>query len=261
VLDLTGRSAVVTGAGSGIGRASAEVLASAGATVVCADIDLGSARDTASRIEKSGGSATATRVEVSDRSQVESLVSSTVEDHGRLDVMCNIAGIISMGSVVDVDEAELDRVLAVNFKGVFFGCQAAARQMARQGSGSIINMASGAVDVAGPNLVSYSCAKAAVVQLTKILAMEMGSDQVRVNAVAPGFVLTGMTGRHFVRPDGSIDEAAREATITPMRESAPLKMIGEPEDIAWAVLYLASDAARFVTGQILRPNGGIAMPW
>lgn len=261
VLDLSGRTAVVTGAASGIGKASAELLATAGATVVCADIDARGAEATAEGIAKNGGSSRATRVDVSARQEVEAMVSDAVRQHGAVDIMCNIAGIVSTGAVVDVDEGELDRVLRVNFKGVFFGCQAAARAMAQRGSGSIVNMASGAVDVAGPGLVSYSAAKAAVVQLTKILAMEMAEHRVRVNAVAPGFVLTNMTGRHFVREDGSIDNEAREVTLSFMSQSAPLKMVGEPNDVAYAVLYLASEAARFVTGQIMRPNGGIAMPW
>lgn len=259
--DLSGRSAVVTGAASGIGRSSAEVLASAGASVLCADIDPGGAEATAASIIDEGGSARAAEVDVSVRREVETLVESALQEHGRLDVMCNIAGIISMGAVVDVEEAELDRVMAVNFKGVLFGCQAAARAMASQGSGSIVNMSSGAIDVGAANLLAYSAAKASVAQLTRILATEMGGRNVRVNAVAPGFVVTGMTGRHFTRPDGTVDSAAREATLAPMRASAPLKMVGSPEDIAWAVLYLSADASRFVTGQILRPNGGVAMPW
>ena len=102
--------------------------------------------------------------------------------------------------------------------------------------------------------------KAGVAQLTKTLAVEVGPSGVRVNAIAPGLIVTAMTGRHFTKPDGTIDEALREATLQPMRERSPLGMVGDPDDIAYAVLYLASDAARFVTGQILRPNGGISIP-
>jgi 3-oxoacyl-[acyl-carrier protein] reductase len=107
--------------------------------------------------------------------------------------------------------------------------------------------------------VSYAICKAGVVQMTKSMAFEVGRKHVRVNAVAPGFVLTGMTGRYFVRPDGTIDEEMQEAVVAPMRKYTPLRAIGEPEDIAAAVLYLASDASRFMTGQVLRPNGGVAM--
>jgi len=252
---LDGRVAVVTGAGSGIGRATAGALASAGASVVCADIDMDAAEATARTI---GGRAV--RTDVSSRAEVEQLVAGAVDDLGRLDVMCNVAGIIHQSTVVDTDEADLDRVMAVNLKGVFFGCQAAARVMVDQGRGSIVNMASGAIDTPAPGLVCYAMAKAAVAQMTKTLAVEVARKGVRVNAIAPGLIVTAMTGRHFTKPDGTIDEALREATLQPMRERSPLGMVGDPDDIAYAVLYLASDAARFVTGQILRPNGGISIP-
>jgi 3-oxoacyl-[acyl-carrier protein] reductase len=125
--------------------------------------------------------------------------------------------------------------------------------------GSITNTSSAAADAPSPNVVSYAICKAGVVQMTKTLAYEIGRKGVRVNAVAPGFVLTGMTGRYFVRPDGSVDEEMREAVLGPMRKATPLRAIGEPEDIAGAVLYLASDASKFMTGQVVRPNGGVAM--
>jgi 3-oxoacyl-[acyl-carrier protein] reductase len=255
--DLSGRVAIVTGAASGIGRASARLLAEAGADVVCADISGDGAQATATQL---GPHASAAALNVADRDAVDALVTSTAERFGRLDVMANIAGIISTGPSTDVDPAELERILGVNLKGVIWGIQAAARVMARQGAGSIINMASGAVDVAAPQLLSYAVSKAGVVQATKTFAIELGPMGVRVNAVAPGFVETGMTGRHFTNPDGSIDPVKREATFAPMRQASPLGMVGEPEDIGHAVLYLASDASRFMTGQVLRPNGGVGMP-
>jgi 3-oxoacyl-[acyl-carrier protein] reductase len=255
--DLSGRTAIVTGAGSGIGRASALRLSEAGAAVTCADWDEGAAEDTVTLIKEAGGTATAAAVDVSHQQEVEALVADT----GRVDIMCNIAGIIGpFLSVIDVTEDELDRVLAVNLKGVVWGCQAAARVMVEQGQGSIINMSSGAIDVPAAGLITYALAKAGVAQLTKTLAVEVAPSGVRVNAVAPGFVVTGMTSRHWVKPDGTIDEAAREATLAPMRERSPLGILGEPDDIAYAVLYLASDASKFMTGQILRPNGGVVMP-
>jgi 3-oxoacyl-[acyl-carrier protein] reductase len=259
--ELDGRVAVVTGAASGIGRASAQMLASARASVVCADVDLDGAQATAKEITAAGGTADAVAVDVTRRDEVDALVRGAVDAHGRLDVMANIAGIIVNNTVIDTPEDELDRVLATNFKGVFFGCQAAARAMVEQQSGSIVNMSSGAIDVPREGIVSYAVAKAGVAQLTKTLAEEVGPSGVRVNAIAPGFIMTPMTGRHFTNPDGTIDEAVRTATVTAMADPAPLRTVGDPDDIAYAVLYLASDAARFVTGQILRPNGGVAMPW
>ncbi|MDT3439340.1 glucose 1-dehydrogenase [Pseudofrankia sp. BMG5.37] len=258
--DLTGRCAIVTGAGSGIGRGIAQMFAAAGAAVVCADISAPAAEETAGLVRGSGGVAKAATVDVSSRAQVADLVASAVAEHGRLDVICNNAGIIIDVPVLDLDEAELDRVLAVNLKGVLFGCQEAGRAMAAAG-GSIINMASGAVDAAAPGLAAYGISKAGIVQLTKTLAVELGHDGVRVNAIAPGLIETSMTRRHYARPDGSVDEDRRAAVLQPMRKTSPLGLIGAPEDIAWAALYLASDAARFVTGQILRPNGGTSMPW
>lgn len=259
--DLSGRVAVVTGAGSGIGRASAHILAAAGAAVVCADIDEVAAGETASSIAAAGGEAIAAHVDVARRSEVDDLVCGAASQFGRLDVMCNIAGIMHESTVIDTEEADLDRVLAVNLKGVFFGCQAAGRIMAEQGRGSIINMASGAIDTPAPRIVCYAIAKAGVNQLTKTLALELGPRGVRVNAIAPGFVITGMTARHCRRPDGSVDSERLEATAAPMRRASPLGVVGDPKDIAFSVLYLASDAARFVTGQTLRPNGGVTMTW
>jgi 3-oxoacyl-[acyl-carrier protein] reductase len=211
-------------------------------------------------IEKDGGTAWAVQTDVSRAAEVDALVARAVDETGRLDIMGNVAGIMHESMVVETTEADLDRVLGINLKGVFFGCQAAARVMSEQGSGSIINMASGAIDTPAPRIVCYAIAKAGVAQLTKTLAREVGANGVRVNAIAPGFVLTGMTGRHFINPDGTIDEARKQATIEPMSRMSPLGIVGEPDDIAYAVLYLASDASRFVTGQILRPNGGVVMP-
>lgn len=258
--DLDGRIAVVTGAGSGIGRATAVMLAGAGATVVCADLDGDAAKATAATITDGGGAAEAAAVNVSQSPEVDDLVNRARRDHGHLDVMCNIAGIMHNSLVVDTDDADLDRVLAVNLKGVFYGCRAAARVMTEQGSGSIINMSSGAIDTPAPTIVCYAIAKAGVAQMTKTLAVEVGSHGVRVNAIAPGWIITGMTGRHFTNPDGTIDEERFNAVSAPMRNAAPLGRVGEPDDIAYAVLYLASDASSFVTGQILRPNGGLSIP-
>ncbi|MCQ4080038.1 SDR family oxidoreductase [Streptomyces sp. RB6PN25] len=251
--DLTGRTALVTGAAGGIGRATAELLAEAGATVHCADLDGPGAHETAERITGSGGTAAAHAVDVTDRRQVAEAVGAVVGTHGCLDVLANIAGIMHLSTVVETTDADLDRVFAVNFKGVLHGCQEAARVMTQRGSGSIITMASGAVDTGRAGLLCYSAAKAAVVQLTRTLATEAGPHGVRVNAVAPGYVRTPMTARPTAEEQRAVE--------APMVRATPLGRLGSPLDIARTVLFLACDASAFVTGQILRPNGGIAMPW
>src|SRR5439155_20725579 len=221
-----------------------------------------SAKAPAESIVDAGGRAVSAAVDVTDRADVDQLVDGAVDAFGRVDVMCNIAGIMhESAEIVDTTDETLDRVLAVNLKGVFYGSRAAARRMVGQGSGSIINMASGAVDVPAPGIGPYAIAKAGVAQLTKTLAIEVAKQGVRVNAVAPGFIITGMTARHFTNADGTIDEAKEQATRAGFGRMAPMGRVGEPDDIGHAVVYLASDASSFMTGQILRPNGGVAMPW
>ncbi|MFE0102709.1 SDR family NAD(P)-dependent oxidoreductase [Streptomyces sp. NPDC059009] len=256
--DLTGRSAFVTGAASGIGRATALLLAQAGAAVHCADLDGDGLHGTATLIKDDGGTAHTHRLDVSDRPQldlaVEAAVAAAKTTGGRLDIMAAIAGIMHSSPVLETRDEDLDRVLNINFKGVLYACQAAARAMIEAGGGgSIVTMASGAVDTGGPGLLCYGAAKAAVVQLTKTLATEVGRHGIRVNAVAPGWIRTPMTDHH--------DAEAQTHTEALMVRMSPLGRVGAPEDIAQAVLHLASDASSFTTGQILRPNGGVAMPW
>ncbi|MET7452291.1 SDR family NAD(P)-dependent oxidoreductase [Streptomyces sp. NPDC005574] len=248
--DLTGRTAFVTGAAGGIGRASALLLAEAGATVHCADRDPRGLDGTAALIKDRGGSAHTHSLDVTDRARLQQAVASC----GSLDVMAAIAGIMHSSPVLDTRDEDLERVWSVNFKGVLYACQEAARLMLAHGTrGSIVTMASGAVDTGGAGLLCYGVTKAAVVQLTRTLATEVGRHGIRVNAVAPGWTRTPMTDRH--------EGEAQARTEALMARMSPLGRVGEPEDIAQAVLYLACDASSFTTGQILRPNGGVAMPW
>lgn len=252
--DLTGRSALVTGAASGIGRACAALLASAGATVHCADVDEDGLAGTRAMVEDAGGTAYVHPLDVTDRSHVEAVVDSAVRTSRRLDVLAAVAGVMHSSPVLQTRDEDLDRVMAVNFKGVLYACQESARAMIAAGTpGSLVTMASGAVDAASPDLLCYSAAKAAVVQLTRTLATELGPHGIRVNAVAPGWIRTPMTDRH----DAGLQSRA-EAAITKI---TPLRRVGGPDEVAHTVLHLACDASAFTTGQIIRPNGGVAMPW
>jgi 3-oxoacyl-[acyl-carrier protein] reductase len=260
IFRLAGRTAVVTGAASGIGRAAAEVLAAAGARVVVGDLDADGAEAVAAAIRADGGAAVSQAVNVSSRAQVDALVARATAEWGRLDVMCNVAGVPSDGPLGDLAETEFDRVVGINVKGTLFGCQAALRAMTPRRSGSIINVASGAIDRAVPNYGLYALTKAAVTQLTQTLATEVGAAGIRVNVLAPGVTITKFTERHLRRPDGSLDPARYDAFLASIKTLSPLGIVGEAMDQAWLILYLASDASRYCTGQIWRANGGQTIP-
>jgi 3-oxoacyl-[acyl-carrier protein] reductase len=256
--DLSGRVAVVTGAGGGLGAASAAALATAGASVVCLDVDGDAAKATAAAI---GGLAEARAVDVSRPSDLDAVAADAVARLGRLDVWVNVAGVMRSSLVVDLTESDLDALFAVNLKGVLFGSQAAARHMVPQGSGAIVNVASAIIDAPQPQMAAYGMSKAAVSHLSRTLALEVGRAGVRVNVVAPGWTRTGMTTGSLRAADGTVDEDAVAKTEQMQARFTPLRRAAAPEDTAAAVVYLASDSAAFVTGQTLRPHGGVTMPW
>jgi len=258
---LRDRVAVVTGAGSGIGARSAEFLAAAGAAVVVADVDPTRGAQVAQGIRDAGGEAAFVPTDSSRQADVEACVAHAVERYGQLDVMANVAGIPGDGLVVDLTEADLDRVLAVNLKGVFFGCQAAVRAMIPRGTGSIVNVSSAAIDFPAPGNSAYAMSKAAVAMLTMTLAVEAGPHGIRVNAIAPGVTLTNFTTRHMVKPDGTLDRSLMDERVEQLRAMSPLGLVGEPDDQAHLVLYLASDASKYATGAIFRANGGVGIAW
>jgi 3-oxoacyl-[acyl-carrier protein] reductase len=259
--DLTGRVAVLTGVGSGIGKATAITLAAAGATVVGGDVDDAAAEATAKEIVGDGGRARAQPTDVTKRAEVDALVDGAVEEHGRLDIMGNIAGVPHNKAVADVTDDEFERILAINLKSVFYGCQAALRHMIPQGSGNIVNISSGVIDNLAPTLACYGMTKAAVAQLTKTIAVEYGRAGIRANAVAPGVIHTNFSRHNYVDDEGNVVPEKVEQYKQRFGNMAPLGRVGEAQDVAWTVLYAVSDASEFMTGQILRPNGGQAMPW
>jgi 3-oxoacyl-[acyl-carrier protein] reductase len=261
LFDLSGRVAVLTGVASGIGQATARRLAAAGASIVGGDVDELGAQATADEIKAQGGTALVRRTDVTNRADVDALVDFAAEELGRVDIMGNIAGIPHNKLVSECTDEEFERILAINLKSVFYGCQAAIRHMVPQRSGNIVNISSGAIDTPAPTLACYGMTKAAVAMLTKTLATEVGRHGIRVNAIAPGMILTNFSRHNFVDEQGNVVPEKLEQYHKRAGAMAPLGRAGEADDVARSFLYLVSDAASFVTGQIERPNGGVAMPW
>ena len=241
---LQGRVAAITGGALGIGRATALLFAAEGATVALGDIEIGSAEAVVKEIMARGGRGIAIAVDVGDAGQVQAFVDEVVAAFGRLDVMFANAGIAHSAPFLEHPEAQWHRVLRVNLTGVFLACQAAARQMVRQGGGKIIATASINGFRGVENLVGYNVAKAGVVELTRTMAVELAHHGVTVNAIAPAQIDTRLTRTLPA-------EARRRRT-----ERIPMGRFGEPDEVARAALFLASDDASFVTGHTLAVDGG-----
>lgn len=245
---LSGKTAIVTGAGRGIGQAIAVALAQAGGEVVACDVDGATVEATAEAIRSKGGKALDLRVDVTDELSVAALMERAFAWSGRIDVLVNNAGATVQKEAVVLTLAEWNRVLAVNLTGAFLCCRSAAPVMMRGGGGSIVNLSSinGQVAPAFHPSSAYTAAKAGILGLTRALAVEWGRDAIRVNAVCPTYVRTEMTAARLADPQYLANIEAR----------TPLGRVAEPEDIAAAVLYLASAASGMVTGHALSVDGG-----
>lgn len=254
---LHGRTAVITGAAGGIGRQAAITFTQAGANVVIADVGIDGLEETAALVAAAGGKATVVPTDVSDRDQVNALADAAIKTHGRLDIWANVAGVIRYMNIVDATPEDVEFITKVNLWGTYWGVAAAGRAMTS--GGSIINVSSAGGDMPAPTLSIYAMTKAAVSHLTRCAAVELGANDIRVNAIAPGFTDTPMVQGRWTNADGSVNEAERESYTTTRAAQSPLGTIATAEDQSWAMLYLASDASRFVTGQVIRPNGGVVM--
>ena len=247
-VSLKDKVALVTGGSRGIGRACAVALARAGAQVAITYAgNEAAAQETVAQIEKAGGKARALKFDVADTRACQDAVEQVVKELGRLDVLVNNAGVSVDGLVMRVKDEEWDKQLDTNLKGPFALIRAASRPMMKQKGGSIINLTSVVGEVGNAGQAAYAASKAGLIGLTKSVARELASRNIRVNAVSPGFIDTDMTAR--------LSGDVRAKLI----ESVPLQRLGSAEDIANAVVFLASDLAGYITGEVLKVNGGMYM--
>ena len=248
---LAEKVALITGAGSGIGRATACLFAREGALVMATDVNEEAVQKTTAEIRAAAGRAEALRLDVTNEEDCQHAVDETLEQFGRIDILANIAGIGSTQTVADTDAATWEAVFAVNVRGVFLMCKYATPLMLHQGGGTIINMGSVAGLVGLPNRAAYCASKGAVIALTKAMAVDYATQRIRVNAICPGTIDSPWVGRLLSERDDPA--AARQELV----DRQPMGRLGTPEEIAQAALYLASDAATFVTGTTLVIDGGL----
>jgi meso-butanediol dehydrogenase/(S,S)-butanediol dehydrogenase/diacetyl reductase len=244
---LKGKICIITGGGSGIGRAACHLFAREGATVIIADKSAPAAQDVATAL---GGSAVAVEVDVSSNAGVARMVGDTVERFGRLDVLVNNAGYGIKGTVIETEEDDWNRLMAVNVNGVFFGCKHAIAQMQRQGGGVIVNTASVVATVGIRDRAAYCASKGAVAALTRAMALDHVADNIRVNAVAPGTIDSPYFQDMFAKSPRAA-ELRRE-----LESRQAMDRLGQPEEIANGILFLASGESSFMTGAVLTIDGG-----
>lgn len=247
MIDLTKKTALVTGGGRGIGREIALGLARAGCNVAISDIDLETAQTTAKELEAFGGKSIALKADVSQADGVASMFKDFLAVYGVLDILVNNAGITRDGLLVRMKEADWDLVLSVNLKSAFLCCKEAARPMMKARSGKIINIASVVGLMGNAGQANYAASKAGLIGLTKTLAKEFAARSINVNAVAPGFIKTAMTDK--------LSDADKEK----LSVNIPMQKLGSALDVANAVLFLASPLADYITGQVLTVDGGLVM--
>ncbi len=243
--NLAGQVAIVTGAARGLGRAIAQTLAAAGAKVACVDVSQETLTDSVDGIRAAGGSAEPIACDVTDGDRVAQVVTEVVERWGGLQILVNNAGITRDTLLMRMKDDQWDAVISVNLRGTFLFSRAVTRPMMKGRRGRIINMASVSGLMGNPGQANYSASKAGVIGLTRTLARELAARNITVNAVAPGFIATEMTA------------ALGEETLGQLQKQIPLGRLGKPQDVADAVLFLASEAAEYITGHVLTLDGGL----
>jgi len=250
---LQGKVCLITGAGSGIGQATARLFAAEGAQVVVADVDDRGARSTVAGIRKSGGAAVAEHVDVTDEQETVALAAKAARRFKRIDVLFNNAGISGVGDVLETEPGLFDRVMKVNVRGVFLVSRAVVPYMIKQGSGSIINMSSCIAEIGLARRVSYAASKGAVLSMTKSMQVDLAQHGIRVNALLPGTILTPFVERYLKESYRDPEEG-----YASIRKRQLTSELGRPEDVASAALYLASDESRFVMASGLVVDGGVS---
>jgi NAD(P)-dependent dehydrogenase (short-subunit alcohol dehydrogenase family) len=253
---LANKIALVTGAGTGIGRATVLLLAQEGARVVAQDVNADTAQETAQLIKRAGGDAVSMGGDVTSSTDAEAMVKKAVDTYGRLDVLFNNAGIWRGGTILDIGEDDWDRTMGVNVKGIYLVSRYAVQQMMLQESGSIINAASVAALRGSPMSAAYNASKGAVLLLTKCMAVDFGHYGIRVNCICPGVIDTQMAEQLLTyRSLG--DDDRKQALLETFEERHAVGRLGQPEEVAKVVLFLASDEASFVTGAAWPVDGGL----
>jgi NAD(P)-dependent dehydrogenase (short-subunit alcohol dehydrogenase family) len=255
IAKLEGKVALVTGAGSGIGRATAELFAAEGAAVAVVDLREDAAQETVAKIEAAGGRGMALAADVAIAADIAAVVERAVDQFGRLDVLYNNAGVGSSGSVADAAEDDWDRCFAVNVKGTFLTSRAAVPHLAADGGGAIVNQGSVAALVAVANFAAYCAAKGAVVALTRSMAIDLAPQGIRVNVICPGTVFTPLMEPMLTARGGGDMDKGLAMTVA----KYPIGRLGTPEEIAAIALFLASDGAAFVTGSTFTADGGMTI--
>lgn len=246
-MELSGKVALVTGGAQGIGRAISLLLAKNGADVAVSDINLEKAQETAHDIQRMGQRSVAVKANVADFKEVEQMVEAIIEQLGRIDILVNNAGITRDRLILRMTEEDWDAVLDVNLKGTFNCTKTVIRHLSKQRSGKIVSIASVIGEMGNPGQSNYGASKAGVIGFTKAIAREFAARGINVNAIAPGFIQTAMTE--------AIPEKAREE----LKRMIPMERLGQPDDVAEAVLFLVSERSSYITGQVLNVNGGIYM--